>query len=63
MVQKFKKFKIQVQIKSKKLTIYSFLMRKITQFFSINSVKIRPLSSVGEAVYSPDPIQNQHYLS
>jgi len=38
-------------------------MRKITQFFSINSVKIRSLSSVREAVYSPDPIQNQHYLS
>jgi len=31
--KKFKKFKIQVQTKSKKLTKYSFLMTRITQVF------------------------------
>ena len=33
--------KLKVQIKSKKLPKYSFLITNITQFFSINSVQIR----------------------
>jgi len=37
----FLQLKVHVQIKSKNLTKYSFLIRNITQLFSINSVQIR----------------------
>jgi len=39
--KQFKIFEIQVQIESKILTKYNFLMKKITPFISINSVQIR----------------------
>ena len=40
-IQNFWKLKVKVQIRSKKLTKYSFLTTNITQFFSSNSVQFR----------------------
>jgi len=59
----FKKCKIQVQMKSKNLAKYNFLMTTITQFLFINSVQMRSWSKICEAFYNPDPIQNQHNSS
>jgi len=54
---------MQVQRKSKNLAKYNFLMTKIAQFLSINSVQIRSWYKICEAFHNPDPTQNQQNSS
>jgi len=72
--KKFKKFQIQVQIKSKKLTKYKFLMKKIkklknsfplTQFKSgydpkfMKHFTVRVQSKINKSRHSPDPVRSK----